>query len=65
MVGFLSVLKSEATILLIEHDMDAVFSLADRVSVLVAGRIIASGTPQEIRSNPDVQRAYLGDEEAA
>jgi branched-chain amino acid transport system ATP-binding protein len=65
MVGFLSVLKSEATILLIEHDMDAVFSLADRVSVLVAGRIIATGTPQEIRSNPDVQRAYLGDEEAA
>jgi branched-chain amino acid transport system ATP-binding protein len=45
--------------------MDAVFSLADRVSVLVAGRIIATGTPQEIRRNPDVQRAYLGDEEAA
>jgi branched-chain amino acid transport system ATP-binding protein len=65
MVGLLSALKSEATMLLIEHDMDAVFALADRVSVMVAGRMIACGSPADIRGNPDVQRAYLGDEEAA
>jgi branched-chain amino acid transport system ATP-binding protein len=47
---------------LIEHDMDAVFALADRVSVLVYGRIIASGPPQSVRDNPDVRAAYLGDE---
>ena len=55
-------LRTEAPILLVEHDMDAVFALADRISVIVYGRIIASGTPQEIRSNEEVQRAYLGDE---
>ena len=55
-------LKKQVTILLVEHDMQAVFALADRISVLVYGKIIASGTPQAIRENPDVQNAYLGDE---
>ena len=49
--------------LLVEHDMQAVFRLADRISVLVYGRIIATGTPDEIRGNADVRQAYLGDEE--
>jgi branched-chain amino acid transport system ATP-binding protein len=64
MVRLLATIKSEATILLVEHDMDAVFALADTVSVLVFGRIIATGTPAEVRANPEVQRAYLGDEDA-
>lgn len=59
--GFLDALRQEAPILLVEHDMDAVFALADRISVLVYGRIIASGTVEEIRHNPEVRRAYLGD----
>lgn len=53
-------LKSSVTILLVEHDMQAVFSLADRITVLVQGQIIATGTPQQIRSNSAVQEAYLG-----
>jgi len=64
-VRLLDAIKAETTILLIEHDMDAVFALADAVSVLVYGRIIASGTPAAIRQNPEVQKAYLGDEEGA
>lgn len=58
---FLATLRAEAPILLIEHDMDAVFALADRVSVLVDGRVIASGAPEQIRASAAVQAAYLGD----
>lgn len=54
-------LRAEAPILLVEHDMDAVFALADRISVLVSGRIIATGPPEDIRRNAQVQSAYLGD----
>ncbi|WP_300646533.1 ABC transporter ATP-binding protein [Paenalcaligenes sp.] len=55
-------MRGKAAMLLVEHDMQAVFRLADRISVLVAGKIIASGTPDEIRHNQDVKNAYLGDE---
>jgi branched-chain amino acid transport system ATP-binding protein len=63
LTGFLDGLRQEAPILLVEHDMDAVFALADRISVLVYGRIIASGSVDDIRNNPEVRRAYLGDME--
>jgi branched-chain amino acid transport system ATP-binding protein len=65
MIGLIARLKEQVTILLVEHDMDAVFRLADVVSVLVAGRVIASGAPQAIRDDPEVRRAYLGEEETA
>lgn len=62
LTALLADLKAEAPILLVEHDMDAVFALADRVSVLVYGRIIATGPVAEIRANPEVRRSYLGEE---
>ena len=61
LTAFLDQLRAESPILLVEHDMDAVFALADRVSVLVYGRIIASGSVAEIRNDPAVREAYLGD----
>ncbi|MCH7345144.1 ABC transporter ATP-binding protein [Pelomonas sp. CA6] len=62
MVGLLQALRRQTTLLLVEHDMDAVFRLADRISVLVSGRIIASGTPAHVREHAEVRKAYLGDE---
>jgi branched-chain amino acid transport system ATP-binding protein len=64
MVKLLQELRREVTIVLVEHDMDAVFALADRITVLVYGRVIASGKPSEIRQNEDVKRAYLGEQHA-
>jgi branched-chain amino acid transport system ATP-binding protein len=65
MVELIESLRTEYTVLLVEHDMDAVFRLATRISTLVAGRVIASGAPGYIRTHPEVRRAYLGEEHAA
>lgn len=63
MIEFIRKLKNDYTILLVEHDMDAVFALADRIIVLASGAIVASGTPDDVRIDPEVRRAYLGDDE--
>jgi branched-chain amino acid transport system ATP-binding protein len=61
MIALIARIRAALTVLLVEHDMEAVFRLADRITVLVNGRVIASGKPAEIRSDPEVKRAYLGD----
>lgn len=63
MLDLLASLKKEHAILLVEHDMDAVFRVSDIITVMVNGTIIAHGDPENIRANPDVQTAYLGEEE--
>ena len=65
MIALIKRIRAQVTVLLVEHDMDAVFRLADRLSVMVNGRLIATGMPTEIRANPEVRKAYLGDELAA
>jgi branched-chain amino acid transport system ATP-binding protein len=65
MIALIERIRSRVTVLLVEHDMDAVFRLADRISVLVSGRIIATDAPAKIKANQEVRRAYLGDEVAA
>jgi branched-chain amino acid transport system ATP-binding protein len=62
MLALLAQLKSSHAILLVEHDMDAVFRIADRITVMVNGTVIASGDPASIRTNPEVRTAYLGEE---
>ena len=63
MVEVLRGLKGEVTMLLVEHDMDAVFALADRITVLVYGRSARTGDPAAVRADAEVRRAYLGDED--
>ncbi|MDB5569795.1 MAG: branched-chain amino acid transporter substrate-binding protein [Hyphomicrobiales bacterium] len=64
MVEALKRMKGDVAMLLVEHDMDAVFALADRISVLVYGRVVASGAPAEIQADPQVKLAYLGEGDA-
>ena len=65
MVKLLKELRREVSIVLVEHDMEAVFALADRITVLVYGRVIASGDPAAIRADPAVRQAYLGENAGA
>ena len=65
MIELIGRIRADVTVLLVEHDMDAVFRLADRITVLVNGRVIATGRPAAIRADAEVKRAYLGDEVAA
>jgi branched-chain amino acid transport system ATP-binding protein len=65
MIGLIGRIRAEVAVLLVEHDMDAVFRLADRISVMVNGRLIATGFPEQIRMDAEVRKAYLGDELAA
>ena len=65
MIALIAAIRTRVAVLLVEHDMDAVFRLADRISVLVDGRVIASAAPQDIRQDPQVRRAYLGEDIAA
>ena len=64
MLTLLAALKAEHAILLVEHDMDAVFRIADRITVMVNGTVVATGTPAQIRVDPVVRTAYLGEDHA-
>ena len=65
MVSLIASLKADRAVLVVEHDMDAVFELADRLTVMADGKVIASGLPQDVRNDPAVKLAYLGDGDAA
>jgi branched-chain amino acid transport system ATP-binding protein len=65
MVALIASLKADRAVLVVEHDMDAVFELADRLTVMADGQVIASGLPQDVRNDPAVKLAYLGDGDAA